>query len=64
MRIARDIRNQYTIGYSSSNAERTGAYRTIQVIARPAGKSKLIVRTRPGYIAGGESRPLKADRAK
>jgi Ca-activated chloride channel family protein len=63
-RIARDIRNQYTIGYFSSNAERTNAYRTIHVVAHPTGKGKLIVRTRPGYIAGGESRPVKDDRAK
>jgi len=51
-RIARDIRHQYTLGYVASNVGKTG-YRTIQVIARYEGKSKLVVRTRPGYIAGG-----------
>ncbi len=52
-RIARDIRNQYTIGYISTNATRDGARRTIRVVARAAGHSKLSVRTRASYIAGG-----------
>src|SRR5205823_6794325 len=58
-RIARDIRNQYTLGYVSSNAAQPGAYRAIRVVARATGKGKLLVRTRSGYIAVGESRPLK-----
>ena len=57
-RIARDIRKQYTLGYVSSNASQPGAYRAIRVAARAAGKSKLVVRTRSGYIAGSESRPV------
>ena len=56
-RIARDIRKQYTLGYVSSNASQPGAYRAIRVDAR-VGKSKLLVRTRSGYIAGSESRPV------
>lgn len=51
-RIARDLRHQYTLGYVSSNAARTGAYRSIRVVARSAGNGKLVVRTRSGYIAG------------
>jgi VWFA-related protein len=51
-RIARDIRNQYTIGYASSNVEQPGAYRAIRLVAQAAGKGKLVVRTRAGYIAG------------
>jgi VWFA-related protein len=54
-RIARDIRHQYTLGYVSANAARPGAWRTIQVVARPAGKGKLSVRTRTGYFAAGEA---------
>lgn len=50
-RIAHDIRNQYTLGYFASNARREGAYRTLRVVARAAGKGKLVVRTRAGYIA-------------
>jgi VWFA-related protein len=53
-RIARDIRNQYTIGYVPANAANTSAYRTIRVAAHRAG-GRLFVRTRAGYIAGGES---------
>lgn len=56
-RIARDIRNQYTIGYVSTNATRDASYRDIRVVARPAGHGKLSVRTRAGYIAGAESSP-------
>jgi Ca-activated chloride channel homolog len=51
-RIARDIRNQYTIGYLSS-AARNGVYRAVRVVARSAGHGKLVVRTRAGYIADG-----------
>jgi VWFA-related protein len=54
-RIAREIRNQYTIGYVPTVAARPGAYRTIRVVARATGRGKLFVRTRTGYIAGGEA---------
>ncbi len=63
-RIARDIRNQYTIGYLSSSTARPGAYRSIRVAARAIGNNKLIVRARTGYIAVAESRPLKDEAAK
>jgi len=53
--IARDIRNQYTIGYVSSNAAKPGAYRSIRITAAAPGHGKLLVRTRSGYIAGGGS---------
>lgn len=55
-RIARDIRHQYTIGYTPSNPARDGAYHAIRLIARTATHDKLSVRTRAGYIAGGEPR--------
>lgn len=61
--IARDIRTQYTLGYHSSSLARAGAWRTIRVVARTDGKSKLIVLTRSGYFAG-ESRPLQHEAAK
>ena len=63
-RIARDIRHQYTLGYVPNHATRPGAYRAIQVVARTAGKTKLLVRTRSGYIAGGETAPVKDEHAK
>ncbi|HYM09526.1 MAG TPA: VWA domain-containing protein [Bryobacterales bacterium] len=46
-RIAKDIRNQYTIGYLPST-EGAG-YRTIKVVAEAPGRRKLFVRTRAGY---------------
>ncbi len=55
-RIARDIRHQYTIGYVLSNLTRDGVYRAIRVLARANGHDRLSVRTRAGYIAGGEPR--------
>jgi Ca-activated chloride channel homolog len=54
-RIARDIRHQYTIGYVPTNPSRDSTYRAIRVVAREKGHGKLTVRTRTGYIAGGES---------
>lgn len=50
-RIARDIRQQYTIGYMSASTGKPGAYRTIRVTARTAGQGKLTVRTRSGYFS-------------
>ncbi len=55
-RIARDIRHQYTIGYVPINLARDGAHRAIRVVARASGRGSLSVRTRTGYIAGGEPR--------
>ena len=57
-RIARDVREQYTIGYSSMNGK-PGAYHAIRVTARSKERGKLSVRTRAGYIAGGELQPGK-----
>jgi len=52
-RIARDIRNQYTLGYVSSNAAENGGSRAIRVVAR-TGKRTLAVRARSGYLAGAK----------
>jgi VWFA-related protein len=51
-RIARDIRNQYTLAYVPTNRSRDGSYRVIQVKAKLPGRGRLSVRTRPGYFAG------------
>lgn len=50
--IARDIRNQYSLGYVSRNAAQPGAHRKIRVAARSAALGKLRVRARAGYISG------------
>ena len=52
-RIARDIRNQYTIGYVSTATVKPGAWRSIRVAAKTTANNKLLVRARAGYIAGG-----------
>ncbi len=49
--VAKDIRNQYIIGYHPTNPFRNGGYRTIRVVAKAKGFGKLTVRTRPGYFA-------------
>lgn len=51
-RIARDIRDQYTIGYSSTNAKRDGVYHKVRLTAREKDNRKLFVRTRAGYSTG------------
>jgi VWFA-related protein len=48
-RIARDIRDQYTIGYSSTNGNRSEAYHKVRLVARAKTGGKLTVRTRAGY---------------
>jgi Ca-activated chloride channel family protein len=48
-RIARDIRNQYTLSYVPVNSKQDGAYRTIEVRAGAPGHGRLTVRTRAGY---------------
>jgi Ca-activated chloride channel family protein len=52
--VARDIRNQYTIGYKPTNPQSAGGFRQIRVEARAKGQRKLIVRTKTGYYAGGQ----------
>lgn len=48
-RIAKDIRDQYTIGYSSASEKHDGAYHKIRLTARSKSGGKLTVRTRAGY---------------
>jgi VWFA-related protein len=50
-RIARDIRNQYTLAYVPTNKIQDGTYRMVQVRASAPGHGRLMVRTRSGYFA-------------
>ena len=51
-RIARDLRNQYTIGYRPSNETMDGSWRKIQVQVNPPKTiAKFTVRTKKGYYA-------------
>jgi Ca-activated chloride channel homolog len=52
LELARQIRQQYTIGYTPTNQALDGSYRAIRVETR--GAERLVVRTRAGYRA---SRP-------
>ena len=47
--IATDLRNQYTLGYASSNKSGSMGFRNIRVTAKAPG-SKLTVRARSGYL--------------
>jgi Ca-activated chloride channel family protein len=49
--VARDIRNQYVVGYHSSKPSSIEGYRTVHVEVRAPRHGKLIVRTRKGYFA-------------
>jgi len=48
--VARDIRNQYTLGYQSTKPTTEPGFRRVQVTAEAKGMSKLTVRTRTGYF--------------
>ena len=50
--VARDIRNQYLLGYYPTNTTQDGTYRSVVVqLLPPHGAGKLSVRTRAGYYA-------------
>jgi len=52
-RIARDIRNSYTLGYVSSNTVRDERFRRVRVTANTPGRRGVLVRTRQGYVVEG-----------
>jgi Ca-activated chloride channel family protein len=50
--VAREIRNQYTVGYYPTNDTRDGTFRAVDLkVIPPNGRGKLMVRTRTGYYA-------------
>jgi len=62
VRIAQDLRQQYTVGYAPEKKTSAGAFRKVQVKVSAPGRGKMQVRTRPGYAAAGEKdspRPSK-----
>jgi Ca-activated chloride channel family protein len=58
--VARDIREQYTIGYHSTKPAALGGFRTIHVEAKAKGYNKLIVRTKTGYYPNTRSKTGQA----
>jgi Ca-activated chloride channel family protein len=55
--IARDLREQYTLGYTPQNLKVADAFRKIEVKVTATGHGKLRVRTRQGYSPAAEKRP-------
>ena len=54
-RLSRDIRSQYVLGYSSSNAQNDGKYHKVKVeLALPPGAPRLRASWRRGYYAPAE----------
>jgi Ca-activated chloride channel homolog len=58
--VARDIRNQYTIGYHSTRPMSQGGYRVVHVEAKSHNHSRLMVRTKAGYYPKQETGQQKA----
>jgi VWFA-related protein len=54
LQVAHEIRNQYTIAYTPSNATLDGSYRPIKVSVN--GPNRPVARTRTGYYATAEPR--------
>jgi hypothetical protein len=53
-RIARDLREQYTLGFVPETTGSTDSFRRITVKVSVPGRGKLRVRTRPGYFKPGQ----------
>jgi VWFA-related protein len=61
--IARDLREQYTLGFAPEATSNSHSFRKIDVKVAAAGRGKLHVRSRPGYF-GAPDQPLSAGPAK
>jgi Ca-activated chloride channel family protein len=55
--IARDLREQYTLGYISQQASGSNSFRKIEVKVSTPEHGRLRVRTRPGYSPSAEKQP-------
>jgi len=55
--IARDLREQYTLGYAPQNMKHADAFRKIEVKVTARGHGRLRVRTRQGYSPAAEKQP-------
>jgi VWFA-related protein len=56
--IARDLREQYSLGYAPVNTSRAGGFRKIEVKVSASGHGKLRVRTRQGYSPSAEKQAI------
>jgi VWFA-related protein len=55
--IARDLREQYTLGFVPQNIKRADVFRKIEVKVTAPGHGRLRVRTRQGYSLAEEKQP-------
>lgn len=55
--IARDLRDQYTLGFAPEKSTSDASFRKIQVKVSAPGRGKLHVRYRPGYFAVNSGQP-------
>jgi VWFA-related protein len=53
--VAHDIRNQYTIAYTPTNAALDGTFRQIKLVVK--GPGNPVARTRSGYYAAADKKP-------
>ncbi len=64
-KIARDLREQYTLGYSPEQIDHRGKYRKLVVHVSAPGRGKLQVRTRTGYSTEPEkpiqTQPIRSE---
>jgi Ca-activated chloride channel family protein len=58
--IARDLREQYTLGFEPEQTDHANSFRKIEVKVAAPGRGKLHVRSRPGYFGGQEKPPSEA----
>jgi Ca-activated chloride channel homolog len=61
--VARDIREQYTIGYHSGKPMTQGGFRAVHVDAKAKGYGKLNVRTKSGYYPNSKKASVAATAA-
>jgi len=54
-RIALEVRNQYTVTYTSSNTKQDGSYRSIKVKVSSPDTRRLTIRARAGYYAPSDT---------
>jgi Ca-activated chloride channel family protein len=61
-KIALELRQQYSIGYTPSNFVADGRWRRVKVkVTLPADMPKIVVRSRPGYYARPAVNVVKAE---
>jgi Ca-activated chloride channel family protein len=58
--VARDIRNQYVLGYHSTKPPEQGGFRTVKVEVTAKGYGRLSARTRTGYYPASDAAPRTA----